>query len=84
MNYPNFIDYKNIGNIYYHKLYDINVIERNCMYPFTYNNTNNTNVSIKNDIVENDSNINNNFIQLPNFDNLILDVNGLPFIPFKI
>ena len=86
MSYPNFVDYKNIDDIYYYKFYDINIIERNCMYPFTYNNINTTNVSNKNDNVSiKNNNINvNNFIQLPSFDNLILDVNGLPFIPLKI
>jgi len=80
MNYPNFIDYKKSNDKYHFKLYDINIIERNCIYPFTYNTKNN--VINKND---NMVKINhNNFIQLPNFENLMLDANGLPFIPLNI
>ena len=80
MNYPHFIDYTKF-NDKHHKFYDIDIIERNCIYPFTYNNTNN----VKSNIIRNDSNISNinNFIQLPIFENLILDTNGLPFIPLN-
>jgi hypothetical protein len=70
MSYPNFIDYKNFDK--YHKFYDIDIIERNMIYPFTY--------SIKSNIIKCDI---NNFIPLPNFENLILDKNGLPFIPIN-
>ena len=83
MNYPNFIDH---DNIYCYKFYDINIMERNCMYPFTYNtnNINDTNATTnKNEIVTNNINI-NNFIKLPNFDNMILDINGLPYIQLNI
>jgi hypothetical protein len=70
MNYPNFIDYKNSEK--YHKFYDIDIIERNMICPFTYN--------IKSNILKYDI---NNFISLPNFENLMLDKNGLPFIPIN-
>ena len=94
MNYPNIIDYKSLTNIYYHKFYDINIIERNYIYPFTYNMSNKTNyqntkiqeTNEKKSQITSRNNIeilNNNFIQLPNFENLILDAQGLPFIPFN-
>lgn len=70
MNYPNFIDYKNFDK--YHKFYDIDIIERNMIYPFTY--------SIKSKIIKHDI---SNFIPLPNFENLMLDKDGLPFIPIN-
>ena len=74
MSYPNFINYNNLNDIFYFKSYDIKIIERNCIYPFTYTN----NKTINKNIDEY-----NDFIQLPNFDNLTLDKNGLPFIPLQ-
>lgn len=76
MNYPNFIDYNNFNNVC-NKFYDINIIERNIIYPFTYIEHNN----IEDNIVDN--NTVNNFIRLPLFENLVLDQNGLPFIPLN-
>lgn len=40
------------------------------------------NTVIGNNNIKDGRNI-NNFIELPNFDNLILDAYGLPFIPLK-
>ena len=79
MNYPHCIDYTKFNNKHY-KFYDVDIIERNYIYPFSFNKAIIKEAIIKeNDkIIKNDI---NNFIQLPNFENLILDRNGLPFIP---
>lgn len=77
MSYPNFIDYKKFNETYYYKFYDINIVERNCIYPFTYNSDNFKKYQ------HNKQNI-NDFIPLPNLENLILDKDGLPFIPLNI
>lgn len=68
MSYPNFIDPRIHKNN--NKFYEFKIVERNCLYPFTYMNY------YKDEII-----IQNNFIELPNFTNLILDNDGLPFIP---
>lgn len=85
MNYPHFIDYKSSENKYY-KFYDIDIVERNCIYPFTYNNANDTKYNIIENIIENhiknDINV-DDFIQLPMFENLMIDANGLPYIPLN-
>lgn len=47
-------------------------IMRKYIYPFSYTN-NYKNYNIKHD----------NFIELPDFNNLILDKNGMPFIPLN-
>jgi hypothetical protein len=79
MYYPHFINCANYDNKIY-KFYDVDIIERNFIYPFTYNN-------VKYDVNENVINenlvniVNNDFIKLPDFENLMLDMNGLPFIP---
>lgn len=91
MYYPNCIDYTKISNKYY-KFYDIDVVERNCIYPFTYKNTNDINYYFgdnnqknSDNIINNEENKNkidiNDFVRLPDFENLVLDANGLPFIP---
>jgi len=80
MSYPNFIDYKKFNELSFYKFYEINIVERNCMYPFTYNSD-----DFKNHYKyqQNKQNI-NDFIPLPNLENLVLDKDGLPFIPLNI
>jgi len=83
MYYPCYVDYTKL-NDKYDKFYDISVIERNCIYPFTDVNIINTNSTIENinyNIYDNNIIYNiNDYVELPNFENLTLDENGLPFI----
>ena len=72
MNYPKII---NLNRTYdFYKSYEIKIVERNCIYPFTHM------YYYKND---NCNNTHNNFIKIPSFTNLILDKDGLPFIPIN-
>ena len=79
MNYPYYVDIDN-NDIYFFKNYDIKIIERNLIYPFTYNIIKDDIVKddiVKDDIVKDD----NDFIKLPEISNLIFGNDGLPYIP---
>lgn len=74
-----------MNTVSYFNDYEVKIIKRNLIYPFTNNfekvNINNSNVESVKNYESCDFKSYNDFVKLPVMSNLYLDNNGLPFIP---